>query len=76
MASNNDLEFGGTTVSDTTTEIYQAVLGYSAEKWSSWGRTRFDATGYYSPGGISGHNANSVFETVRAGAESDYAYWF
>ena len=73
-SSNNDLEFGGTTVSDTTTEIYQAVFGYSAEKWSSLGRTRFDATAYYAPGGISSHNDKAVFEKVRAGAEANYGY--
>ncbi len=72
--SDNNLEFGGLTVIDTTTEVAQFVLGYSAEKWWSWGHTRFNGDLYLAPGGLTSHNKDAVFREIRADASADYVY--
>lgn len=84
--SNSDLEFFGTNVSATASDIFQATLGASAiwrDKQGAWAAA-LSATG--SPGNVNSHNTDRVFggefdangnitfEGVRFGAEAQYAY--
>ncbi len=72
--SNNNLEFGGTTVTDTEAEIYQLTAGWSGETVGRYGHTRAHVNSYYSPGGLTGSNSDSAFNALRAGADASYAY--
>jgi hemolysin activation/secretion protein len=73
-SSNNNLEFGGDAVFDTTTQIYQISAGYNILAQDSTGLTKIDITGYLSPGGLSSSNDDESFAQARSGAESGYLY--
>lgn len=73
-SSNNNLEFGGAEVFDTTTEIYQFTAGYDMTLTDRLGITRLDVNGYASPGGWTSQNTDEIFEQARADASADYAY--
>jgi hemolysin activation/secretion protein len=73
-SSNNNLEFGGTEVYDTTTEIYQFTAGYDMTLSDRLGVTRIDLNTYFSPGGWTGQNTDETFEQARFGASADYIY--
>ncbi|MBP2232622.1 hemolysin activation/secretion protein [Azospirillum agricola] len=72
--SNNNLDFGGTSVFRSSTDIAQAVAAYDASLADGWGATALNASLVYSPGGIGGHNSDDVFRTSRAGADARYGY--
>lgn len=72
--SDNNLEFGGVPVTDNTTDIVQAVLGYRMSAGDKYGRTGISATVVYSPGSIGSRNETQYFDISRWGAESDYSY--
>ena len=74
--SNNDLEFGGTTISNVYTDVAQFVIGYQASYVDDFGSTSAAATGFWSPGDLTGTPANKDMSYVatRAGARSDYTY--
>ncbi len=73
-SSNNNLEFGGAEVFDTTTEIYQFSMGYNLLQRDDKGVTQFDLTWFHSPGRLSGLNSDDTFEAARTGASSEYDY--
>lgn len=73
-SSNNNLEFGGAQVFDTTTEVYQFVLRHSLIEKDRFGATSLSTSGYWSPGDFSAHNRDSVFRDSRGGADADYLY--
>lgn len=72
--TNNNLEFGGNTVSDKKAEVYQLVAGWSGEMVTRFGHTRAHVNTYFSPGNISNLNSVGNFDDLRKGAESRYAY--
>lgn len=72
--SNNNLEFGGTQVFNTVTEVDQFVLDYTGSIQDKYGINSFDITGVFSPGGISGRNNDELFNASRVGAQADYMY--
>jgi hemolysin activation/secretion protein len=72
--SDNNLEFGGLPVTDNTTDIVQAALGYRMSTEDEYGRTGIAATVVYSPGSIGGRNETEFFDVSRWGAESGYSY--
>ncbi|CAO3439084.1 ShlB/FhaC/HecB family hemolysin secretion/activation protein [Azospirillum doebereinerae] len=72
--SNNNLDFGGSSVFRSSTDIAQAVIAYDASLADGWGATALNASLFYSPGGIGDHNSDAVFRTSRAGADARYAY--
>ncbi len=72
--SNNNLEFGGAQVFNTTTDVDQWSLDYTGELQDPWGSTRISLTGFYSPGGITTRNRDSLFTATRAFAKAEYAY--
>ncbi len=73
-SSNNNLEFGGAEFFDATTHIYQLGLGYNVLQQDKGGATKFDLTGYLSPGGWDDNNTTGKFQESRAGADSSYTY--
>ena len=73
-SSNNNLEFGGDEVFDTTTQIYQISAGYNILANDRSGVTKLDITGYLSPGGLTGSNDDETFAQARNGAEAGYLY--
>jgi len=73
-SSNNNLEFGGEEVFDTTTQIIQISAGYNVLVRDSFGLTKIEATGYYSPGGLTSSNEDDAFQQARNDASSQYLY--
>jgi hemolysin activation/secretion protein len=72
--TNNNLAFGGSSVSDNATEIHQMVADYSATVLDERGSTSATLTGVISPGFLSSANDRGAFEASRAGASPRYAY--
>lgn len=72
--SNNNLDFGGSSVFRNSTDIAQAMLGYSATVPDDLGTTSLSASLFHSPGGIGDRNRDKVFNGSRAGADSHYTY--
>lgn len=73
-SNNNNLEFGGAEVFDTTVEIAQLTAGYKTTIQGRRGVTQIDARGFVSPGDLTSFNKNEVFEQSRAGSSADYLY--
>ena len=73
-STDNNLQFGGTQVFRTPVEIGEFSLGYSAALKDKWGATSFALTGFWSPGGIGGHNNDADFAAARSGSTADYFY--
>lgn len=77
--TNNNLAFGGTAVSSSSTDVVQAVLGWSGSRFDKWGITSANAEVFASPGGLSAFNDSydyqpSTTSAGRAGARANYAY--
>jgi hypothetical protein len=77
--TNNNLLFGGTSISSQKTDIHQASLDLSLTRPWSAGVFGLSATVTASPGGIGGRNSTDAFRptATRAGtpfASADYVY--
>jgi len=77
--TNNDLEFGGVSVSSGFTEVIQGVVGYSATRSDALGGTGLAVNLFYSPGGLSDDNTTAAFRPSpthlgRSYADARYAY--
>lgn len=72
--SDNNLLFGGATVTATKYDVVQWSGSYNGSLRDPFGSTRFDATVFYSPGGWSARNKDSQFQAIRALSDSTYAY--
>lgn len=72
--SNNNLEFGGANVFNTTTEIAQWIFGYSGSFRDDWGSSGVDSSMVYSPGGMLERNKDSYFQVARANSFAEYKY--
>lgn len=71
--SDNELIFNTARLSNTQTEVVQAMASYNVSKQSDYGVTSFGASVFASPGGMSGENEDVDF--IAAGADSaDYQY--
>lgn len=73
-SGDNDLLFGGETVTKSQVDVAQFQCGYSGVLPDRWGQTAFALSGFYSPGGLTDHNGQSDFETLRLGTKPDYFY--
>lgn len=76
--TNNDLGFGGTTVSSAKTDVLQAVLGWNAAMRDDQGTTSLGATLSLSPGGVTAFNDDrdyrpSATAVGRSNADARYA---
>ena len=72
--TNNDLIFGGTSISNVYADVDQLVLAYQATYLDDYGSTSGSATGYWSPGKLSPDNNDTDFQGTRTGSRADYAY--
>ncbi|CAO3439236.1 ShlB/FhaC/HecB family hemolysin secretion/activation protein [Azospirillum doebereinerae] len=77
--SNNDLEFGGTSVSQGTTDVLQWMIGYAGSRPDGLGRTALSANLFLSPGNWTGRNSDAAYRpsatwSGRNDAEARYAY--
>ncbi|MDD2707668.1 MAG: ShlB/FhaC/HecB family hemolysin secretion/activation protein [Verrucomicrobiae bacterium] len=72
--SNNNLDFGGAQVFDTTSDINQFMFGYISTLRDDWGSTTFDFSLFYSPGGWTPRNRDFNFDAARQGAYAEYRY--
>jgi len=73
--SNNDLDFGGTQVFTSPTNIFEGVLGYTGALIDAKGSTQGSITGFFSPGGVGGLNHDHDFVVQRAGSTTRYDYF-
>lgn len=72
--SNNNLEFGGATVTNTPTEILQWMLGYDGSMKDEWGATTAGISLFVSPGGWTDKNRTANFQIYQAFATDEYVY--
>jgi hemolysin activation/secretion protein len=74
--SNNDLSFGGETVSDVTTEVDQFSLLYSASTITDYGQYSLSNMLVWSPGNLSSGNNDLVFQQQASSpfAKARYVY--
>ncbi|CAO3424942.1 ShlB/FhaC/HecB family hemolysin secretion/activation protein [Azospirillum doebereinerae] len=72
--TNNNLEFGGSRVSNTSADVAQWMAGYSGSRPDSWGATAVNATLFASPGGFNDKNTTAALQTQRAGTNARYDY--
>jgi hemolysin activation/secretion protein len=72
--SNNNLLFGGTSIFNSETQIFQLRLSYQAREVDVGGATSAQVSIFYSPGGITESNTDEAFEQERAFAEAEYFY--
>ncbi len=72
--SNNNLEFGGTQVFDTVTDVAQWTAGYTLSTTDPLGTTRLSANAFWSPGQWASHNHDHQFLAARNDSQADYAY--
>ncbi len=75
-SSNNNLEFGGETVSNVTSEIDQFPLIYTATAKDAFGQTTLQNETFFSPGNVSGENKDAIFEAQANNpfAKARYVY--
>jgi hemolysin activation/secretion protein len=75
-STNNNLLFGGTQVSNTTTEIDQFPIVYNAALNDRFGQTSLENDFVYSPGGLSSRNHTSFFaaQTGASFVKPTYIY--
>lgn len=68
--TNNDLEFGGTSISDSDFDIVQWLIRYNASQIDKFGTTEIASTIFYSPGNLTNNNEDDAV------GEADYIYGF
>lgn len=71
---DNNLEFNFVNIFAETTEIAQAMFGYSGLLPDDWGSTLVGAEVYYSPGNLTDMNDDAAFGNSYPSAEADYVY--
>ena len=72
--TNNNLEFGGVKVLDTTVEIDQFLANYNLTINDSHGQTAIENTLVFSPGNLTQYNTDSAIRQFVAGARAQYVY--
>ena len=72
--SNNNLAFGGFTVSKSSTEIDQFPVTYNAAIQDSWGRTILFDEVVYSPGNLTGGNTDKAFQPSQTQSGVPFAH--
>ncbi|PTY01039.1 hypothetical protein DB346_15665 [Verrucomicrobia bacterium LW23] len=72
--TNNDLDFGGNDVFDTTIDVTEFVFTYNGVYTDPWGATSLSANVLVSPGNLTDNSNNVQYNETRAGAEAEFAY--
>ncbi|MEM7010114.1 MAG: ShlB/FhaC/HecB family hemolysin secretion/activation protein, partial [Verrucomicrobiota bacterium] len=74
-STNNNLEFGGAELIDSTAEVYQFSAGFQAVKRQDFGRQILQTKLVWSPGDLSNHNSDEAVQQLRGLGSADYFYW-
>lgn len=72
--SNNNIEFGGEQVFDTSVDTIQLVVGGTMSRIDSRGQLDLRADAFLSPGNLTTANDRDAYEASRPGANPTYAY--
>ncbi len=72
--TNNDLDFGGSTVLSQNAEIVNFMVGVNSQQQYNDGTTNYALDIFGSPGYLLGRNTNSALSMLRPGAKATYAY--
>ncbi len=72
--TDNNLEFGGTTIAADSADIAQFVIEYNLRQTDLGGETNFSWKNFISPGGLLGNNGDDDFQQLRALSDSTYYY--
>ena len=75
-ASNNNLEFAGTTISDSVADLFNLRFGFDDFVRHDIDQYRvFNADLFIGPGGgLTGYHSTDAFNTLRPGTSPDYVY--
>lgn len=73
--TDNNLDFLGFRVLDTVVEVFQIPLTYSGTFIDGGGRTVVEATGVFSPGGVTAHNDDESMNRLVPHSNATYGYW-
>ncbi len=72
--SDNNLLFGGDTVTKSSPDVAQFVATYNALRRDPYGQTSLGVEGYYSPGDIDQDNTTKMLDRLRPSVNADYFY--
>ena len=73
--SNNNLDFGGTQVYASSTDVDQFVLTYKGTETDAFGQLVINNDFVFSPGGLTSNNSTTAFlQSGITNASSDYYY--
>ena len=73
--TDNDLDFGGTNIFASSTNVEQFLAIYGATLPDAWGQTAIENQLIFSPGGLSDGNTTAVFLASGVnGARANYIY--
>lgn len=72
--TNNDLAFGGQSVSSTKINVGQFMAGYNASYKTTQSSTTLGIEGYYNPGSWVGNDSTADYQELRSDAKSEYGY--
>lgn len=73
-SSDNNLLFGGTTVSETPSDIVQLALEYNVRQTDPTGETNLTSQMFFSPGDVTDDNTSETFQLQRFAADASYTY--
>lgn len=73
--TNNNLEFGGLSVLDTTADVSQFMIGYNLSRPDEYGRTTLSTRIVYSPGDMVSNDNDTAYQDFNQFAEAEYGYW-
>ncbi|TWT98969.1 Heme/hemopexin transporter protein HuxB precursor [Neorhodopirellula pilleata] len=74
-STNNNLEFDGTTISDSAADLFQLRMGFDDLVRTDLDQFRFfSLEGFVGPGGTSGSHTTTAFNTIRPGTSPHYVY--
>jgi hemolysin activation/secretion protein len=72
--TNNDTEFGGVSILDSSFDIVQWLIRYNASVTDKWGATDLALSTFYSPGNLTNNNEDGIVGSRFV--EADYIYGF
>lgn len=73
-SSDNNLLFGGDTVTDSPADVFNIVAEYNARQTDPTGETNLVSQLYWSPGNVTSDNTDEAFGPLRSDAEASYLY--
>lgn len=69
---NSDMEFGGSSVYNTSPQIFEFRLEQAVTVRDSYGATTLSLAGVYSPGGFNAKNSDATYQQVQPGTTANF----